>query len=655
MPPSIPPSLLASVVGREISTTYAAHVARTIEPGISIDTVSGRSYQVVGKQVSAAGTYLRLASQGRTFSVSVQVLAEMAPVSPAMRRLASFVHRVIAFDAALDQYVKQAILAAGLPIDKSMNWAKWLTKVYSSRLRQLTKDEDLIDDAIREIVVEELFEKRILDPNAPGYHFDASRVDADGLDKKVSAFLSMVFKRRVPQAVDFVKLTLGPGTKGEMGRAPTTSLGGTFTSEPKGDRSGLAESTPNREAENTLDASRENTDIMEMEGQNEVHAFLHAFVDYFERTERDTTVIGLKAVTEAAAAGLDRSEIKEKVLGMGLRGRDSEINEATFKTLMAKWSSLIKRFAADPDAGWSGTPVARMITNLADQLADGKATKRPAKAVTTSSLKLADMNPNLIQQQTLHPSQKVSPPPPVPPTPVAPAQAPAPAPNPVPAQVPPPPPVAPQAPAPVMDDGFQKPEEENPENPMPNQPKPLPHIGARTLAARIAATRPKVNIKVAAKEAAPKLPAPKKDAPKQAAPKPAPKRSLLRMIAEEAPQDMSQALDQLKDIVLGLGDSIDTIKDGLDLIEAPKEASVKARVASRNKFARNFRRIAEEAPEEFSTMLNDLYAQIEDVVDKVEILAENTEVDLTTPPAKETEEETGLMDEVEPKDDELTA
>jgi ribosome-binding protein aMBF1 (putative translation factor) len=128
------------------------------------------------------------------------------------------------------------------------------------------------------------------------------------------------------------------------------------------------------------------------------------------------------------------------------------------------------------------------------------------------------------------------------------------------------------------------------------------------------------------------------------------KLSNLRHIAENEPEEMATAIDQLQDIVQTMADSLETLKDGLDLVPAdlPKDASVRQKVAARNRYARAFRRIAEEAPEEFAAMLNDFYQKIEEVADKTEILAENTDVELEIPPTQEPEAaENPVEDDVE--------
>lgn len=123
------------------------------------------------------------------------------------------------FDQNLSYYVTGAIERAGLPVDPSINWAKWLDSVYRPALPPLTSDVDLIDDAIREILVQRLYQERILEKNSPYSHFDENHASKN-LEKEVSAYLADTFKKAVPEALDFVREALSIGTGGALSRQP---------------------------------------------------------------------------------------------------------------------------------------------------------------------------------------------------------------------------------------------------------------------------------------------------------------------------------------------------------------------------------------------------------------------------------------------------
>jgi hypothetical protein len=102
----------------------------------------------------------------------------------------------------------------------------------------------------------------------------------------------------------------------------------------------------------------------------------------------------------------------------------------------------------------------------------------------------------------------------------------------------------------------------------------------------------------------------------------------LRFIAEQEPEEMAGAISQLHPMIADAGTKLAAMTETLGLSPIPKDAPLKVRVAARRKYAEEFRRIAEEHPEEFANMLSEVYQQLEQAVESVEILAENTDVEL---------------------------
>lgn len=409
---------LASVVpaASEPNTKYATKIAHALEPGQSFTTVDGSRYRVLSKYASVGGIRLRLAGAGFEKFHTLASFAALEPLSPAAYRIASFVHRILAFDKQVDAYVKEAIKAAGLPVDASVNWAKWLTGVYAPTVSKLTKDTDLIDDGIRQVVFQELFEKRILSPDAPGYHFDESRIEGDKpLDKKVSAFLSMVFKNRTSEFVDYIKRALGPGTGGEMGRAQTESL------YRDTDESDSYEANLPGQTDHSFTA---------LEDEDDVRQFMAAFDKYVARTERPDTTPVLQQISQDVLEGMDQREIMQHLVSLKFKGqgRDGVRNYEALKPMWRKWVALIRRFATSPEHGWNDAPVARAIAAMAERLAKNEPSQQKQR---TSGLILAAVNPNVEQQLAYQPRQSQ-------PQAVSPA---------------------PQQPAP-QEEGFVKPEEE---------------------------------------------------------------------------------------------------------------------------------------------------------------------------------------------------
>lgn len=581
---------------------YAQKLASHVEPGQTIDFADGVQRRVLQKSASPNGMRFVLSGIGGQQALSLRQFAALGPVSPAMRRLASFVHRIVAFDATIDSYVKEAIKAAGLPVDPSMNWAKYLDRTYKSLLLKLTTDEDLIDDAIRDMVIEELYQKRILSQDSTYSHFDENHPSLQGkeLANKVTAYLIAIFKYRKEEVVNYVKRALGVGAQGNIGLVPTESLDvPTDSDEGEDMKNSLAD----------IVKPETNKDIEDMEGQDELHAFLLAFQDYITRTNRENTAKTLNFISQAFEAGKEKSEIKKMIVGNpAFRGRSGNpLDVDGYNFAMAQWGRLLRTFAQDPEEGWADRPIAKMIVRESDELAEKKKEKK--KPVTVSSLRIAapveEAQPNLTAQTA---------PPPAP----QPAK-PAPAPNPNVQQQ--------QAVTQRNLNGLNtaqpaSEEEENapqqkatipPEIPGVNHTaseKPMPET--ETAAPKIVSRRASAEQRVAARRIAQKF-------------------ATLRRIAEEEPQEVGEALSDLETSFKSLAEKLENLKDHLDVTALPKEASIRQKVAHRNTFARGLRHLAAEDPQEIENALNDFYAELNTVVGEIETLADNLGLEIKIP------------------------
>ena len=105
----------------------------------------------------------------------------------------------------------------------------------------------------------------------------------------------------------------------------------------------------------------------------------------------------------------------------------------------------------------------------------------------------------------------------------------------------------------------------------------------------------------------------------------------LREVAKKAPGKVSEALGELVRSASTLSASFATLKENLDLNEAPRAASLKARVAARKKYAVEFRRIAEANPEQLADSVIELYRSLDEIVSGVENFAANLGVELPGP------------------------
>jgi hypothetical protein len=109
----------------------------------------------------------------------------------------------------------------------------------------------------------------------------------------------------------------------------------------------------------------------------------------------------------------------------------------------------------------------------------------------------------------------------------------------------------------------------------------------------------------------------------------------LRQVAAEEAKDVDSALVEVADALGTMADAMSNLREHLDLIEAPKTASLKVRIAAAHKYASTFKRLAEESPEIVADALSEVYHSLDDVAGAVENLAEHMGVELNLSPAEE--------------------
>lgn len=111
----------------------------------------------------------------------------------------------------------------------------------------------------------------------------------------------------------------------------------------------------------------------------------------------------------------------------------------------------------------------------------------------------------------------------------------------------------------------------------------------------------------------------------------------LRRIAIEEPQEVDSALSQLADGFAELSEALRSMSQNLDLGGVPQTASLKARLAAKKNYANRFRRIAEEAPEQFEMAYNEVYQALDGLAEDMENAADNLGIDLASPATEEGE------------------
>jgi len=108
----------------------------------------------------------------------------------------------------------------------------------------------------------------------------------------------------------------------------------------------------------------------------------------------------------------------------------------------------------------------------------------------------------------------------------------------------------------------------------------------------------------------------------------------LRQVAAEEAKDVDSALVEVADALGTMADAMSNLREHLDLIEAPKTATLRVRVAAAHRYASTFKRLAEENPEVVADALGEVYHSLDDVAGAIENLAEHMGVELNLSPVE---------------------
>ena len=417
-------SVLTKSVPLEITSgVYAQKIASTVSAGQSFDMVDGSRLRIHQVASSPDGMVFATKDQtGKTATLTLKQFAALGPVSPAMRRLASFVR--LALSKNIDLYVKEAIKAAGLPVDPTMNWSSYINKVYAPLFLKTTNEQDLWDDAVSEMLMHELFENKFIQK-----HFKPQDWTQDeAMDKKVTAFLKQFVKFRREQALINLKKLRGIGT----GDTHKDLLKGEGGSTVTGLESAADRGKDNTESSaNVLDMLPESheksmRDINEYEGMEDVQGFLDAFKEHINDTQHGITASLINMITDYFLEGLDRKEIREKMLNdPNLKTRSGkQLDIPAYNFIMQTWGQQVKKFAQE--SGYADLPIAKLISNLATE---EKAPKKPAMASLVTAAPMSNpvapapaasvpsaaptpapppTNPNVAQQQSAMNQQQMN-------------------------------------------------------------------------------------------------------------------------------------------------------------------------------------------------------------------------------------------------------
>jgi hypothetical protein len=122
------------------------------------------------------------------------------------------------------------------------------------------------------------------------------------------------------------------------------------------------------------------------------------------------------------------------------------------------------------------------------------------------------------------------------------------------------------------------------------------------------------------------------------------KYAVLRVVAANDPGSVEKDLTQLADACAGQAEAFDNLRENLDLIQPPKEAALKVRVAAARNYAKAFRQIAEDHPEQLAEALSEAYHSLDEQAGALENLADHLGIDLGATPAEEAFAEEGKQE-----------
>jgi hypothetical protein len=104
----------------------------------------------------------------------------------------------------------------------------------------------------------------------------------------------------------------------------------------------------------------------------------------------------------------------------------------------------------------------------------------------------------------------------------------------------------------------------------------------------------------------------------------------MREVAAKEPKKVADAIGELSQSLQVMGSSLSYLRENLDLA-VPRSASLRERIASRKRYAAEFRRLAEEDPDKIADAIVELYRSLDEIAAGVENLASNLGVELPEP------------------------
>ena len=102
----------------------------------------------------------------------------------------------------------------------------------------------------------------------------------------------------------------------------------------------------------------------------------------------------------------------------------------------------------------------------------------------------------------------------------------------------------------------------------------------------------------------------------------------MREVASREPHKVGEALGELAHAASVVASSLAALRENLDLVDAPRSASLRARSASRRRYAAELRRIADADPGQLEAAVLELYRSVDEIAAGLENLASHLGIDL---------------------------
>ena len=119
----------------------------------------------------------------------------------------------------------------------------------------------------------------------------------------------------------------------------------------------------------------------------------------------------------------------------------------------------------------------------------------------------------------------------------------------------------------------------------------------------------------------------------------------LRQVTEHEPEQAEDALTELGDAFGALADSVNALRENLDLTTPTTVTEACVRASARKNYAKAFRALAAENPQELENAINQVYQSLDEVAEGLENFAENMGLDLDAEAQAEQEVAEDIIEE----------